>query len=42
MATGTYGIEEPVGETFTDYADIAFIAEMCIRDRHINGWILNK
>ena len=26
MATGTYGIEEPVGETFTDYADIDFIA----------------
>ena len=26
MATGTYGIEEPVGETFTDYASINFIA----------------
>ena len=25
MAPGTYGIEEPVGETFTDYASIKFI-----------------
>src|SRR5699024_7909831 len=26
MVTGTYGIEEPAGEVFTDYAAIGFIA----------------
>lgn len=26
MKIGTYGIEEPIGETFTDYASIDFIA----------------
>lgn len=26
MKTGAYGIEEPIGETFTDYAEIDFIA----------------
>lgn len=26
MATGSYGIEEPTGELFTDYATIDFIA----------------